>query len=229
MSPPKVRLWSFAIIRDCGNTVRPNHVILELAHTQGGEVTRTGVTSRVECSEFLSRFSDFCDAPPQSPLRRQAEVHLVGCEKCARYGRTVASGAALLKTLPRVELSESFRPTLEHRLFHLEDENMLARATGASAVPVLTAVGLAVVIAIVAWAPKFTRTSVQVDLAPGVSSPLSGEPVFILDPGIFLAQEPVLDLQKGLWSDPNALLFEYSSMRERYRTRDLLRQTESEF
>ena len=120
----------------------------------------------MECSEFLSRFSDFYDAPPQSPLRRQAEVHLEGCEKCARYGRAVASGAALLKTLPRVELSESFRPTLEHRLFHLEDENMLARATGASAVPVLTAVGLAVVIAIVAWAPKFTRTSVQVDLAP---------------------------------------------------------------
>ena len=187
------------------------------------------MTSRVECSEFLSRFSDFYDAPPQSPLRRQAEVHLVGCEKCARYGRAVASGAALLKTLPRVELSESFRPTLEHRLFHLEDENMLARATGASAVSVLTAVGLAVVIAIVAWAPKFTRTSVQVDLAPGVSSPLSDEPAFILDPGIFPAQEPVLDLQKGLWSDPNALLFEYSSMRERYRTRDLLRQTESEF
>jgi len=230
VSPPKVRLWSFAIIRDRGNTVRPNHVILELAHTQGWrQVTRTGVTSRVECSEFMSRFSDFYDAPPQSPLRRQAEVHLEGCEKCARYGRAVASGAALLKTLPRVELSESFRPTLEHRLFHLEDENTLARATGASAVPVLTAVGLAVVIAIVAWAPKFTRASVQVDLAPGVSSPLSGEPALILDPGIFPVQEPVLDLQKGLWSDPNALLFEYSSMRERYRTRDLIRQTESEF
>ena len=185
----------------------------------------------MECSEFLSRFSDFYDAPPESPLRRQAEVHAEECEKCARYGRAVASGAALLKTLPRVELSESFRPTLEHRLFHLEDENMLARAAaGASAVPVLTAVGLAVVIAIVAWAPKFTRATVQVDLAPiVVSSPLSGEPAFILDPGIFPPQGPVLDLQKGLWSDPNALLFEYSSMRERYQTRGLLRQTGSEF
>ena len=94
----------------------------------------------------------------------------------------------------------------------------------------LTAVGLAVVIAIVAWAPKFTRAAVQVDLAPiVVSSPLSGEPAFILDPGIFPAQEPVLDLQKGLWSDPNALLREYSSMRERYRTEGLLRQTGSGF
>ena len=184
----------------------------------------------MECSEFLSRFSDFYDAPPESPLRRQAEVHVEQCEKCARYGRAVASGAALLKTLPRVELSESFRPTLEHRLFHLEDENTFARAAGASAVPMLTAVGLAVVIAIVAWAPKFTRATVQVDLAPiVVSSPLSGQPAFVVGTGVFAPQEPVLDLQKGLWSDPNALLFEYSPMRERYRTEGLLRRTGSEF
>ena len=71
----------------------------------------------MECSEFLSRFSDFYDAPPESPLRRQVKAHLEQCEKCARYERTVAGGAALLQTLPRIELSESFRPTLEHRLF----------------------------------------------------------------------------------------------------------------
>ncbi len=84
----------------------------------------------MECSEFLSRFSDFYDAPLESRLRRQVEAHLEQCERCARYERTVASGAALLQTLPRIELSESFRPTLEHRLFHLEDENALARAAG---------------------------------------------------------------------------------------------------
>lgn len=40
-------LWSFAIIRDRGNTGRPNHVILEFAHTgveasntDGSDVTR---------------------------------------------------------------------------------------------------------------------------------------------------------------------------------------------
>ena len=184
----------------------------------------------MECSEFLSRFSDFYDAPPESRLRRQAEAHLEQCEKCTRYERAVTSGAALLKTLSRVELSESFRPTLEHRLFHLEDENALARAARAPVVPVLTAVGLAIVLAIVAWSPAFRRSTVQVDLAPiVVSSPRSSEPVFVVGTGIFAPQEAVLDLQKGLWSDPNALLFEYSSMRERYRTEGLLRQTRSDF
>ena len=186
----------------------------------------------MDCSEFLSRFSDFYDAPPESQFRRQGEAHLEQCEKCARYARTVASGAALLKTLPRVELSESFRPTLEHRLFHLEDENTLARAAGASAVPVLTAVGLVIVFAIVAWSPVFRSSPVQAPVV--VSSPQLGEPTFVgstgaAGTGIFAPQEPVPDLQKELWSDPNALLFEYSPMRERSRTESLLRKTVSEF
>ena len=186
----------------------------------------------MDCSEFLSRFSDFYDAPPESQFRRQGEAHLEQCEKCARYARTVASGAALLKTLPRVELSESFRPTLEHRLFHLEDENTLARAAGASAIPVLTAVGLVIVLAIVAWSPVFRRPPVQAPVV--VASPQSGEPAFVgstgaAGTGIFALREPVLDLQKELWSDPNALLFEYSPMRERYRTESFLRKTVSEF
>ena len=186
--------------------------------------------SHVECSEFLSRFSDFYDAPPESRLRRQVEAHLEQCEKCARYERAVASGAALLQALPRVELSESFRPTLEHRLFHLEDENAFARAAGASAVPVLTAVGLAIVLAIVAWSPTFRRSTVQVDLAPiVVSGPPLPEPAFPALTGSFSPREPALDLQKGLWSDPNALLYEYSPMRERYRAEGLLRQTGSGF
>ena len=186
--------------------------------------------SHVECSEFLGRFSDFYDAPPGSRLRRQVEAHLEQCEKCARYERAVASGAALLRTLPRIELSESFRPTLEHRLFHLEDENALARAAGASAVPVLTAVGVVVVLAIVAWSPTFRRPTVQVDLAPiVVSGPPSPEPAFPTLTGSFTPREPVLDLKKELWSDPNALLFEYSPMRERYRAEGPLRQTGSGF
>ncbi len=184
----------------------------------------------MECSEFLSRFSDFYDAPPGSRLRQQAEAHFEQCEKCARYERAVSSGAALLQTLPRVELSESFRPTLEHRLLHLEDENALARAAAASAVPVLTAVGLAIVLAIIAWSPTFRNSTVQVELAPIiVSGPPSREPAFAAGTGIFAPREPVLDLLKGLWSDPNALLYEYSPMRERYRTESPLRRAGSEF
>ncbi len=180
----------------------------------------------MECSEFMSRFSDFYDAPPESRLRRRAEEHLGHCDKCARYERAIASGAALLQTLPRIQLSESFRPTLEHRLFHLEDENALARAAGASAVPVLTAVGMAIVLAIVAWSPTLGRSTAEVDLPPiVVFGPPSREPAVAAGTGSFAPRELTLGLGRGLWSDPNALLYEYSPMRERYRAEGRLRQT----
>ena len=180
--------------------------------------------SRVECSEFLSRFSDFYDGSPDPQFRQLFEAHLEHCEKCARYERSVASGAALLRALPRIELSESFRPALEHRLFHLEDENALVRAAGSSAAPVLTAVGIAIVLALIAWSPTLGRSTPQVALAPIVVSGPSPEPVFPVVTGGLAPLQPALDLMKELWSDPNALLYEYSPMRDRYRTESALRQ-----
>lgn len=186
----------------------------------------------MECSEFLSRFSEFYDTPRQAKLRpgearfqQQAEAHVARCENCAQYARAVADGTAVLQTLPRVQLSESFRSTLEHRLFHLEDENAFVRAVGASAVPAMTAVGMAVVLAVVAWSPAFVGTTVEVELAPiFVSAPPSPEPARVVDIRGFTPPKPAPVLTKGLWADPNALLFEYSAMRERYQTENPLRQ-----
>jgi hypothetical protein len=183
--------------------------------------------SQVECAEFLSRFSDFYDGSPDAPFRQALEAHLEHCEKCARYERAVASGAALLRALPRIEPSESFRPALEHRLFHLEDENALTRAAGSSAVPVLTAVGIAIVLAIIAWAPTLGHSTPQVALAPiVVTGRPSPEPVVPLVTGGLAPFGPVLDLTKELWSDPNALLYEYSPMREGYQTESSVRQAD---
>ena len=187
----------------------------------------------MECSEFLSRFSEFYDAPPETrfrqqeaQLRQQVETHLEQCEKCARYARAVASGVAVFQTLPRIQLSESFRPTLEHRLLHLEDENALVRAAGASAVPALTAVSMAIILAIVAWSQTLGRTTAEVELAPiVVSDPPSPEPASLVGTRRFTPREPALVLKEGLWSDPNALLYQYSPMRERYQSEDFLRQT----
>ncbi len=180
----------------------------------------------MECTEFLSRFSEFYDAPPDAQVRGEAGAHLERCEKCARYERAVVKGATLLQALPRIELSESFRPTLEHRLFHLEDENTLVRTVGASAVPALTVVGMAIVVAVVAWSPAFERSTVEVELAPiVVSEPLSPGPALLAGSRRVVSQEATPVLEKELWADPNALLYEFSPMRERYEARDVLRQT----
>ena len=180
----------------------------------------------MECSEFLSRFSDFYDGSPDPRFRQLFEAHVEHCEKCARYERAVANGAALLRTLPRIEPSESFRPALEHRLFHLEDDNALLRAAGSSAVPVLTAVGVAILLAIIAWSPTLGRSTAQVALAPIiVSGPPAPEPASPILTGGMAPLGPALKLTKELWSDPNALLYEYSPMRDRYRTESPLQQT----
>lgn len=216
-----------AIIQDQGNTIPGKHVILGLAATQsGGKQHGTGVMSHVDCSEFLSRFSEFYDAPAESQLRRQVDAHVEVCAKCARYERAVVSGAALLQTLPRIQPSENFRSTLEHRLLHLEEENALVRTAAASVVPALTAVGMAVVLAVVAWSPMFGDVTVEVELAPiVVSDPPSPAPAFFAGQQRFLRREPALILEQGLWSDPNALLYEYSPMRQRYQSEDFLRRT----
>jgi len=174
----------------------------------------------------MSRFSEFYDAPPEAQFRKKAEAHLEQCEKCVRYERAIASGATLLQSLPPIQLSESFRSTLQHRLFHLEDENALVRAAGASSVPALTAVGMAIVLAIVAWSPTFGRTA-EVELAPIVVSgpPTPQGPTLFTGSRGVASQEPVQVLEKELWSDPNALLYQFSPMRERYQTEGYLRRT----
>ena len=180
----------------------------------------------MQCSEFLSQFSEFYDAPPDAQVRQEAEAHLEQCEKCAKYTRAVESGATLLQTLPRIELSESFRATLEHRLFHLEDEKTLIRTARASAVPALTVVGMAIILAVVAWSPAFERSTVEVELAPiVVSGPPSPGPALLAGSRRVVSQEPTQVLEKELWADPNALLYEFSPMRERYETKGFLRQT----
>ena len=94
----------------------------------------------------------------------------------------------------------------------------------------MTAVGMAIVLAIVAWSPTLGRSTAEVELAPiVVSGPPSRGPAFATGTGSFIPWEPALSLEKGLWSDPNALLYEYSPMRERYRAEGRLRRTGSGF
>ena len=81
----------------------------------------------MECSDFLAGFSDFYDAPEGSPKRAAAVAHMAECENCARYSQVVERGIELLRSVPNKELGESFRPRLEHRLFHLADDEALGR------------------------------------------------------------------------------------------------------
>ncbi len=147
------------------------------------------------------------------------------CEKCARYEQVVTRGVTLLQSMPRRDLPESFRPRLEHRLFHIDEGGLAARATSGSAVPAAAAVGMAILLAIIAWYPSWRRATPEVSLpAIIVSGPPQPEPSFPTG----VVELPVgspLNFGSGLWSDPNTLLYEYSPMSERYRNNSALRRT----
>ncbi|HIF06033.1 MAG TPA: hypothetical protein EYQ64_03530 [Gemmatimonadetes bacterium] len=119
--------------------------------------------------------------------------------------------------MPRAELAESFRPRLEHRLFHLDDAGAVTRSGNGSAAPAFTVLGMAILLTAVAWTPTIGSDVPEVDLPPiVVSRPPLLDPV--LDADAF-GPTPVSSglLSGGLWSDTEDLLFEYSPMSERSR------------
>jgi hypothetical protein len=119
--------------------------------------------------------------------------------------------------MPRAELNESFRMRLQHRLFHLEDGGSGAQPGRGSAIPVVTVLGMAVLLTAVAWSPRIASGVPEVDLpAIIVSGPPLIDPLLELDA---FGPTPVSSdlFSGGLWSDANDLLYEYSPMSERYR------------
>ncbi len=171
----------------------------------------------MDCSEFLSQFSEFYDAPRGAPVRLEAEAHIAACGKCARYHEVVSRSVALLHEMPKAELAESFRPRLQHRLFHLNDGGSVARSGRGSAIPAATVLGMAILLTGIAWSPMIGSGVPEVHLpAIVVSGPPISDPVLGPDG---LGVTPVSSglFPGGLWSDAETLLFEYSPMSERYR------------
>jgi len=179
----------------------------------------------MHCSEFLRRFSEFYDAPASAPIRKIAEAHMDECERCANYEKIISGGIKILRTIPRVDLPESFHPRLQHRLFHIEDDNAVLSKGNNSALLVVKAFVFAVIIMIIAWLPRVLNDTPEVIIpAIIVSNPPKPETLLSNDDWVFPARAPV-SLHNGLWSDPNSLLYEYSPMGERYRNNSVFRRT----
>ena len=155
---------------------------------------------------------------------------MASCEKCARYHEVVSRSVALLHAMPRAELADSFRPRLQHRLFHLDD-GPVAHTSRGSATPAVTVLGMAILLSVVAWSPTIGSDVPEVALpAIVVSSPPMPAPLPDAEAGgltpVSSGVPPSSGLfPGGLWSDAKSLLYEYSPMSERYRGERLLRKT----
>ena len=169
----------------------------------------------MDCSDFVARFTALDASAPQEDVQAMEE-HVGRCSSCGRYKMVLEHGASLLKSLPEPELREDFGPRLRHRLYHVDDERVLAdHAT--PAVPALAVLGIAILLTAVVWSPVLHDGAPVVELAPIVVSrapqrspvrPASSSP-----PGSFSSKTPP-DLDGGLWD--NTLLYDYSRLSQRY-------------
>lgn len=183
----------------------------------------------MSCSEFLSSFSTFYDASPGSPERGVAEAHVSGCDSCRRYLEVVERGVSMLRAMPTLAVPANFGPRLEHRLMHvMEEENGLRAETG-SAVPVVSVLGMAILLTAIAWTPKLLDSTPEVEIAPIVVSqpPEDAAPFGTARPPFLLGDvnPSPLRLGEGLFDDPTSLFYQYSPLGEKYRKSGLLRRT----
>lgn len=179
----------------------------------------------MNCSDYVERFSDFLDGAAPADELRAFEAHLETCPHCRRYGEVVRRGSQVLRALPEPELTEDFGPRLQHRLYHVDDELVLANG---SATPAMTVVGMALLLTAIAWSPTLLPDTPQVELAPIVvdepprtfpTRPVNAMPTGLPD------DSPLSDLEGGLWDDAQSLMYEYSPLSQRYRQRASLRRT----
>jgi anti-sigma factor RsiW len=175
----------------------------------------------MNCSDVISRFTDYLDGNARAAEVEVIERHLEGCPSCIRYKVVLENGSEVLRSLPQPELRDDFVPRLQHRLYHVDDVRTLGQHA-ASGAPALTVVGIALLLTAVAWSPTLFAGAPVVELAPIVvdrepaRSPV--RPASATPPGAFSTKA---DIDDGLWA--NTLLYDYSPLSQRYEQRGRVR------
>lgn len=180
----------------------------------------------MKCSNFLERYSEFFDAPSGAPEAEAFHAHMSECEKCARYHGVVSRGIGLLKTFPPQEVPESFGARLSHRILHVRDERVLGGRGGLAGPAGITAFGMTILVAAVAWLPLIDASLPEVEIDPII---VSGPPSMEVTPASFdpfqPRANPTFQVSQELWDDPNGLLYRFSPISTKYEGAGRLLQT----
>lgn len=141
----------------------------------------------MDCSDFLSDFTEYYDGSGDPELRDRAEGHLESCPSCRRYLQVVDRGARVLRSLPEVPVPSDFRPRLRHRIYHVADEVALGSSRVSSGVNAVVVLALALLLGFAAWTPLLRDRVPEVTLSPiVVSDAPQRRPALRLSPASFL-------------------------------------------
>lgn len=104
------------------------------------------------CREFLARYSEYLDERVGPLEAERWRSHAMLCRSCARYDQVLRDGLERVRELPDIEPSSDFLPRLQHRLYHLHDDDLESgnRASGGSAA---VALAVAAMLTLLAWSP----------------------------------------------------------------------------
>lgn len=175
------------------------------------------------CSEFIESFSDYLDEAGPSDVRENALRHRNGCARCRRYEEVYLRGLSVLSDdSDEIDLPEDFHPRLQHRLYHVDDERVLARYSATGLPPSLMVAGVAAVFAVVVGVPAVFGPDPEVELSPIVVSTPASRPqgLRIPLPSLLPASLSPAALELNgddLWRQPTALFYDYAPVRARYR------------
>jgi anti-sigma factor RsiW len=114
------------------------------------------------CQEFIDSYTEYMDGLLDDDDYARVEKHLADCDSCRRYKRVLTRGLSLWRGLPVAVTSPDFRPRLQHRLYHVEEEGKLSdrQRAGKAALAAVALVGLVAM----AWIPFAARMSYEVEL-----------------------------------------------------------------
>jgi hypothetical protein len=195
------------------------------ARTIYGALGKEG-SGGMKCQEFLEAYTVVSDGLADEAEAARVRTHRERCACCDRYARVLERGVALLEGLPSVEPSDAFRPRLEHRLLHVDEELAALRRGGAvSATTGAAALAIAILFLAVAWSASIQASPPRVTLPAILAvppAPVSPGPwrMSPMDQGP-LRLAPARLFPADLWQpspSTQPTLYEYSPLRYRYET-----------
>ncbi len=140
------------------------------------------ISVQPDCQEFLNRHSEYRDDRLGEADLALMKAHMVSCPSCCRYDRVLDAGVAILRDTEAGRSGEGLELAgIQRQVRILERRESAALGAVGSGMSAAAAVGVAVLLGVVAWSPFLFDNPPEVEIEPVVA----GAPLPASAPGFF--------------------------------------------